>query len=92
MRLMCQFDWADAHHIQYWVFDGPTALRNMVLLCRAHDVIVHEQGWLARLDPVTGIVSVRYPDGNPFETSERRGAVPLRGVPTGTTRRESFSC
>jgi hypothetical protein len=85
-------DWTDAHHLQHWVFNGPTALKNMVLLCRAHHVMVHEQGWLISLDPVTGIVTVSYPDGNLFETSQPRGAVPLRGAPTGTTQRKSFTC
>ena len=85
-------EWTDAHHIQHWVLHGPTALRNMTLLCRAHHVMVHEQGWLISLDPTTGIVTVHYPDGRLFQTSNPRGALPLRGSPPGTTHRKQFDC
>jgi hypothetical protein len=41
-------DWTDAHHIRHWADDGPTALENLVLLCRRHHRQVHEGGWLVR--------------------------------------------
>jgi hypothetical protein len=65
----------------------------MILLCRAHHVRVHEEGWLVELDPTTGVVSVRYPDGAPFETtSSPRGAIPLRGSPPGSSHRRGYTC
>lgn len=35
----------DAHHVIHWVFDGETAMWNLVLLCRRHHRIVHEGEW-----------------------------------------------
>jgi 5-methylcytosine-specific restriction endonuclease McrA len=37
--------WADAHHLVHWADGGETDLENLVLLCRPHHRIVHEQGW-----------------------------------------------
>jgi hypothetical protein len=85
-------EWTDAHHVRHWVFNGPTALANMILLCRAHHVMVHEHGWHISLDPVTGVVSVSYPNGHPFLTTSPRGAMPLRGAPPGTTHRQPYTC
>jgi hypothetical protein len=38
------------HHIRSWLDGGETRLSNMCLLCEAHHVIVHRQGWQIRLD------------------------------------------
>jgi uncharacterized protein DUF222/HNH endonuclease len=35
----------DAHHIVHWVHDGETKLANLVLLCRRHHRLVHEDGY-----------------------------------------------
>jgi hypothetical protein len=35
----------DAHHVQHWLHLGPTALDNLVLLCRRHHGSVHEGGF-----------------------------------------------
>jgi hypothetical protein len=41
--------WTDAHHLKHWVDGGETRIANLVLLCRRHHYMVHEQGWrLAR--------------------------------------------
>jgi hypothetical protein len=40
--------WCDAHHVQHWANGGPTALSNLVLLCRRHHRLLHEGG--LRLD------------------------------------------
>jgi hypothetical protein len=64
-------EWTDAHHIIAWIFDGVTAVWNLVLLCRHHHVNVHEFGYTIRLDDDTGIVSVTYPDGRPYELVSR---------------------
>jgi HNH endonuclease len=33
--------WCDGHHIVHWADGGPTALANLVLLCRRHHRLVH---------------------------------------------------
>jgi hypothetical protein len=33
--------WSDAHHVVHWASGGPTALSNLVLLCRRHHRMVH---------------------------------------------------
>jgi hypothetical protein len=38
-------EWTDGHHLRHWVDGGPTALSNLVLLCRPHHRMVHEEGW-----------------------------------------------
>src|SRR5690606_31175060 len=35
----------DVHHLVHWVKNGPTDLRNLVLLCARHHRAVHEGGW-----------------------------------------------
>ena len=35
----------DGHHLKHWIFDGPTDLDNVVLLCKRHHRMVHEGGW-----------------------------------------------
>jgi hypothetical protein len=35
----------DAHHIHHWCDGGETKLENLVLLCRRHHRLVHEQGY-----------------------------------------------
>lgn len=37
--------WTDAHHLTLWADGGPTALHNLVLLCRPHHRMVHDHGW-----------------------------------------------
>jgi hypothetical protein len=34
-----------AHHVVHWADGGPTDLDNLVLLCRAHHLLVHQPGW-----------------------------------------------
>jgi hypothetical protein len=35
----------DAHHVRHWARGGPTALSNLVELCRHHHRLVHEGGY-----------------------------------------------
>jgi hypothetical protein len=37
--------WCDVHHLVHWSEGGETSIRNLVLLCRHHHVLVHEAGW-----------------------------------------------
>lgn len=60
----------DAHHLVHWADGGPTALDNLVLLCRRHHTLVHEQGFGVER-PVNGDVVFRRPDGRPIEVSPR---------------------
>ncbi len=34
--------WCDAHHTKHWIDGGPTSLDNLVLLCRRHHTITHQ--------------------------------------------------
>lgn len=55
--------WTDAHHVVPWVKGGPTALRNLILLCRHHHTLVHEGGWSIRFDPTTNTVTAQHRSG-----------------------------
>ena len=37
--------WCDAHHVKEWQHGGPTAIDNLVMLCRFHHRLVHGSGW-----------------------------------------------
>jgi hypothetical protein len=52
----------DAHHIKHWSRGGPTALHNLVLLCRGHHRLLHEGGFGLRTDGRGGMTFTR-PDG-----------------------------
>src|SRR5713226_6886254 len=45
----CPPAWTDAHHVQHWADGGPTTLDNLILLCRRHHRLVHEEGWTLNL-------------------------------------------
>jgi hypothetical protein len=36
--------WCDAHHKRHWADGGPTALWNLILLCRYHHTLEHQTG------------------------------------------------
>lgn len=60
----------DAHHARHWSRRGPTALWNLVLLCRHHHRLVHEGGF--RLDgDGHGGFSFHRPDGTVLPESPR---------------------
>ena len=54
--------WCDAHHVVHWADGGPTALPNLLLLCRRHHRMVHQPGGF-RLELVDGRPVFRRPDG-----------------------------
>lgn len=58
--------WCDAHHVVHWADGGPTALPNLVLLCRRHHRMVHQPGGF-RLELEDGRPLFRRPDGSVLE-------------------------
>jgi hypothetical protein len=58
--------WCDAHHVVHWADGGPTAVGNLVLLCRRHHRTVHERGGLS-LHLEDGRPVFRRPDGSVLE-------------------------
>ncbi len=37
--------WCDGHHVRHWAEGGETSLSNLVLLCRRHHRLFHEDGF-----------------------------------------------
>ena len=58
--------WCDAHHVQHWANGGPTALSNLLLLCRRHHRMVHEEGYHLELAE-RGRLVFRQPDGRELD-------------------------
>ena len=57
--------WCDAHHVVHWADGGPTALANLLLLCRRHHRLVHQGGFGLELE--RGRPLFRRPDGSMLE-------------------------
>ena len=55
--------WCDAHHVVHWADGGPTALPNLLLLCRRHHRMVHRPGGFT-LGLEEGRPVFRRPDGS----------------------------
>ena len=55
----------DAHHVHHWVNGGETKLNNLVLLCRVHHRLVHEEGF--SVEQTVGGLGFRAPDGRRVE-------------------------
>ena len=41
----CGLRFAEGHHVTHWADGGETKLENLVLLCRHHHRLLHEEGW-----------------------------------------------
>ncbi|MDP3517885.1 MAG: DUF222 domain-containing protein [Pseudohongiella sp.] len=41
----CESRFVDAHHVQHWCDGGETRLDNLVLLCRQHHRLLHQEGY-----------------------------------------------
>jgi hypothetical protein len=59
-------DWCDAHHVVHWADGGPTALANLLLLCRRHHRLVHTRGGFG-LALEDGRPTFRRPDGTAID-------------------------
>ncbi|HSJ51071.1 MAG TPA: DUF222 domain-containing protein [Actinomycetota bacterium] len=62
--------WCDAHHVRHWADGGPTALANLILLCRRHHRLVHRRGGF-RLELEDGRPVFRRPGGSVLEDDPR---------------------
>jgi len=62
-------DWTDVHHLKHWADGGKHVMDNMILLCRRHHRMVHEEGWQLVVTAEGNIVALM-PDGFAF------GAIP----------------
>jgi hypothetical protein len=58
--------WCDAHHVVHWADGGPTALANLLLLCRRHHRMIHGRGGFS-LALEDGRPAFRRPDGSLLE-------------------------
>ncbi|MCA1657644.1 MAG: HNH endonuclease, partial [Actinobacteria bacterium] len=43
--------WCEAHHVVWVIYDGPTKLDNLALVCSRHHHRLHQPGWHAKLLP-----------------------------------------
>jgi len=79
----------DAHHITHWADGGPTALDNLVLLCRRHHRPVHEGGFGVESGE-RGEVSFVRPSGRRIDASPSlswgRGLEVGRGINAASLR------
>jgi hypothetical protein len=58
--------WCDAHHVVHWADGGPTALPNLLMLCRRHHRMIHKpRGFALMLSD--GRPVFRRPDGSLLE-------------------------
>jgi hypothetical protein len=42
--------WTDAHHVTFWADGGPTAVNNLLLVCRMHHTLLHHDRWRVEMD------------------------------------------
>jgi len=61
--------WCDPHHVVHWTNGGPTALSNLVLLCRRHHRLMHHKRFSVEI--VDGLPRFRRADGTVLETADR---------------------
>jgi hypothetical protein len=57
----CETRFVDAHHIHHWCEGGETRLDNLILLCRRHHTLLHQEGFEI-VQGTTGFEFIR-PDG-----------------------------
>ncbi|TCN36936.1 hypothetical protein EV644_112108 [Kribbella orskensis] len=70
----------DAHHLISWIDHGPTALTNLVLLCRRHHIDTHHGHWTITLQNGTATVArPTWAEPGPTRTRYRTPSYPDRG-------------
>jgi 5-methylcytosine-specific restriction endonuclease McrA len=71
----CESRRTDLHHIQYWANGGKTSLDNMISLCKAHHMLVHDRGYLIAPGPGGGTATFYQPDGTLLPASPALPAI-----------------
>jgi hypothetical protein len=61
--------WCDPHHVRHWINDGPTALSNLVLLCRMHHRLIHHRRFCVEI--ADGLPRFYRSDGTVLEAANR---------------------
>jgi hypothetical protein len=61
--------WGDPHHVVHWTSGGPTALSNLVLLCRRHHRLIHHKRFSVEI--VDGLPRFHRADGTVLEAAVR---------------------
>jgi hypothetical protein len=56
----CGSRFTEAHHVRHWADGGATKLENLVLLCRHHHRLLHEEGYRLELNAWRGGSPVYY--------------------------------
>ena len=88
----CGLRFTDAHHVRHWADGGETKLENLVLLCRFHHRLVHEEGYTVhfprggRPNPPGGRPNA--PDRRPNSLEEQPNS--LEGQPDSLGQRLYF--
>lgn len=62
----------DAHHLVHWADGGETSLENLILLCRRHHRLCHEEGYSIERD-ADGRLVFRTPRGFPIPAAPMLG-------------------
>jgi Domain of unknown function (DUF222)/HNH endonuclease len=61
--------WCDPHHVVHWINGGPTALSNLVLLCRRHHRLIHHKRFSVEM--ADGLPRFYRSDGTVLEAADR---------------------
>ena len=61
--------WCDPHHVVHWTNGGPTALSNLVLLCRRHHRLIHHKRFSVEI--VDELPRFHRADGTVLEAADR---------------------
>ena len=80
----CSSRHCDAHHVRHWADGGETRLDNLVLVCRRHHRLVHEEGWRVER-AADGDVRFYRPDGRLLP--EVPAPAPVAAYPAAALRR-----
>ena len=76
--------WCEAHHRIPWKEGGPTDVRDGLLLCRHHHMLVHDNHWRIDRDPVHGFVAIA---PRSVDAQQRPIAMPPRSRAAARLRR-----
>jgi hypothetical protein len=64
----CHRRTTQAHHIQWWIYDGETSLGNLISLCGYHHRLIHQHGYQIGT-PTPGVFVFFRPDGQQIPDS-----------------------